>query len=119
MPQNCLKPLETFFPQMQMQNAPYLGMKEQVGCPKLASVLYFSVVCTDEVSVANHLEELASPVLDTTFYYILFALSVLAAALGQFLLNHELHGDYGLRMFQFFYSNKRYNSWFVEGRCNN
>jgi len=30
--------------------------------------------------------------MDTTFYYILFALSVLAAALGQFLLNHELHG---------------------------
>jgi len=50
---------------------------------------------SDEVSVTN-LEEFASPVLDTTFYYILFALSVMAAALGQFLLNHELHGDYGL-----------------------
>ena len=104
---------------MQMQNAPYLGMKEQVGCPKLASVLYFSVVCTDEVSVANHLEELASPVLDTTFYYILFALSVLAAALGQFLLNHELHGDYGLRMFQFFFTAIRDYSCFVRGQSIN
>ena len=30
--------------------------------------------------------------LDSTFYYILFTLSVLAAALGQFLVNHELQG---------------------------
>jgi len=45
---------------------------------------------------APPLDDLASPVLDTTFYYVLFALSVLAAALGQFLLNHELHGDYGI-----------------------
>jgi len=50
----------------------------------------------EEVIVTANLEDLASPVLDTTFYYILFALSVFAAALGQFLLNHELHGDYGL-----------------------
>merc|ERR1719341_425174 len=40
---------------------------------------------SDDLAVATHLEDLASPVLDTTFYYILFALSVLAAALGQFL----------------------------------
>ena len=31
--------------------------------------------------------------LDSTFYYVLFTLSVLAAALGQFLVNHELQGD--------------------------
>merc|ERR1719346_49998 len=30
--------------------------------------------------------------LDSTFYYVLFTLSVLAAALGQFLVNHELQG---------------------------
>jgi len=47
---------------------------------------------SDDLAIASHLEDLASPVLDTTFYYVLFALSVLAAALGQFLLNHELHG---------------------------
>merc|ERR1719209_2579885 len=47
---------------------------------------------------APQVEDLSSPVLDTTFYYVLFALSVLAAALGQFLLNHELHGDYGICM---------------------
>jgi len=50
---------------------------------------------TDGANVPQ-IEDLASPVLDTTFYYVLFALSVLAAALGQFLLNHELHGDYGI-----------------------
>ena len=31
--------------------------------------------------------------LDSTFYYVLFTLSVLAAALGQFLVNHELQGE--------------------------
>jgi len=46
----------------------------------------------DELSGATQIEDLASPVLDTTFYYVLFGLSVLAAALGQFLLNYELHG---------------------------
>lgn len=52
-----------------------------------------SVEGSDESSLAGHIEDnIASPVMDTTFYYILFALSVLAAALGQFLLNHELHG---------------------------
>jgi len=56
---------------------------------------------SDEMSVASQLDDLASPVLDTTFYYVLFGLSVLAAALGQFLLNHELHGDYGLRPLRF------------------
>merc|ERR1719495_392838 len=56
-----------------------------------------SVEGSDESSLASHIEDnIASPVMDTTFYYILFALSVLAAALGQFLLNHELHGDYGI-----------------------
>jgi len=30
--------------------------------------------------------------IDSTFYYILFTLSVLAAGLGQFLVNHELQG---------------------------
>jgi len=50
----------------------------------------------DDLSGATQLEDLASPVLDTTFYYVLFGLSVLAAAMGQFLLNHELHGDYGI-----------------------
>ena len=53
--------------------------------------------CSDGANVPQ-IEDLASPVLDTTFYYVLFALSVLAAALGQFLLNHELHGDYGICM---------------------
>ena len=33
--------------------------------------------------------------LDSTFYYVLFTLSVLAAALGQFLVNHELQGERG------------------------
>ena len=33
--------------------------------------------------------------IDSTFYYILFTLSVLAAALGQFLVNHELQGREG------------------------
>jgi len=40
----------------------------------------------------SNLEDMASPVLDTTFYYILFGFSLIAAVLGQFLLNHEIQG---------------------------
>ena len=99
MPLRYPKPPEIFSPRMEMLNAPCPAKMDQVGTKSYLLFPHPTLVCTDDLAVASHLEDLASPVLDTTFYYVLFALSVLAAALGQFLLNHELHGDYGLCMY--------------------
>ena len=37
-------------------------------------------------------EDLSASVVDTTFYYIIFGLTLVAAGLGQIVLNQELHG---------------------------
>ena len=37
-------------------------------------------------------EDLSATVVDTTFYYIIFGLTLVAAGLGQIVLNQELHG---------------------------
>ena len=38
-------------------------------------------------------EDLSASVVDTTFYYIIFGLTLVAAGLGQIVLNQELHGE--------------------------
>ena len=38
-------------------------------------------------------EDLSATVVDTTFYYIIFGLTLVAAGLGQIVLNQELHGE--------------------------
>ena len=51
-----------------------------------------SLPVDDVTAVVDEAGLAAAPVMDSTFYFILFGLSLLAAGLGQILLNQELHG---------------------------
>ena len=51
-----------------------------------------SLPVDDITAVVDEAGLAAAPVMDSTFYFILFGLSLLAAGLGQILLNQELHG---------------------------
>jgi len=52
-----------------------------------------SLPVDDITAVVDEAGLAAAPVMDSTFYFILFGLSLLAAGLGQILLNQELHGN--------------------------